>query len=394
MSPLLVPCERVRLCPEGVGTWGQSREIFQSWDTGLGSTVPARKYNLKPTPNGNVAVVFQDAGDASMIDQLLGPMAVQPEKPLALRYCSSIKSFCADGCFASSRDKSCLTHVKPRRAQERTAEKLLLCEQQAATKRTHAELELRTSGDDESWLFDDILAPACPFDDEDGISVQSLSDICEPMYGMQRDHSEATLESLLNGHAGHRPESAFQPNDSDATVAAAPAEASTAFSAAEADSRQQKALQALWNEGADSTNIMSSLGGLLGDELAGAAPAPALADPANELWAASAVDVLDETFKSFSRSLVRNDPPAKPKPKLGRPPLGPKQSKPAKGPGPVPTTPSPSTKPSTPIAKGKGGPTPKMQNMKMSTLQQQQCAPKPPASQKGKCVWKQLVTYW
>ena len=56
---------------------------------------------------------------------------------------------------------------------------------------------------------------------EDGISVQSLSDICEPMYGMQRDHSEATLESLLNGHAGNRPESAFQPNDSDATVAAA-----------------------------------------------------------------------------------------------------------------------------------------------------------------------------
>merc|ERR1719183_1583120 len=237
MSPLLVPCERVRLCPEGVGTWGQSREIFQSWDTGLGSTVPARKYNLKPTPDGNVAVVFQDAGDASMIDQLLGPMAVQPEKPLALRYCSSIKSFCADGCFASSRDKSCLTHVKPRRAQERTAEKL---EQQAANKRTHAEMELRTSGDDESWLFDDILAPACPFDDEDGISVQSLSDICEP-----------TLESLLNGHAGNRPESAFQPNDSDATVAAASAE----FSAAEADSRQQRALQALWNEGADSTNI-------------------------------------------------------------------------------------------------------------------------------------------
>merc|ERR1711865_313817 len=32
-----------------------------------------------------------------------------------------------------------------------------------------------------------------------------------------------------------------------------------------ADSKQQKALQALWNEGADSTNIMSSLGNLMGD---------------------------------------------------------------------------------------------------------------------------------
>ena len=57
--PLLVPSDRVRLCPEGMGTWGQSREIFQSWDTGMGTTVPARKYILKTIPDGNVAVVFQ-----------------------------------------------------------------------------------------------------------------------------------------------------------------------------------------------------------------------------------------------------------------------------------------------------------------------------------------------
>merc|ERR1711865_57643 len=120
-----------------------------------------------------------------------------------------------------------------------------------------------------------------------------------------------------------------------------------------ADSKQQKALQALWNEGADSTNIMSSLGNLMGDD----GTAPLLSDSTNELWAASAVDVLDETFKSFS-----SRPPARPTPPSG--------------------------------AKRQGASTSKMQNMKMACLPQQQAAPKPPTSQKGKCVWKQLVTYW
>ena len=36
------------MCPEGMGSWGQSREIFQSWDTGKGAVVPARKYSLTP----------------------------------------------------------------------------------------------------------------------------------------------------------------------------------------------------------------------------------------------------------------------------------------------------------------------------------------------------------
>ena len=196
MTPLLVPTERVRLCPESFGTWGQSREIFQSWDTGMGTTVPARKYILKTIPDGNVAVVFQDAGDASAIDQLLGPLSVQLDKPLALRYCSSIKSFCSEACFASSRDKSCLAHVKPRRAQDKMS-----AEQQKAStsKRTHAELELRPGAEDESWLFDDILSPDGQFDEEDGISVQSLSDICaDGIYSLPgHDAAEATLESLL-----------------------------------------------------------------------------------------------------------------------------------------------------------------------------------------------------
>ena len=125
LSRLLVPTERVRLCPEFVGIWGQSPEFFQSWNAGTNTTVPARKYNcivparlqsmhhLKSIPDGNVAVVFQDAGDASRIDQLLGPLSVQLQKPFALRYCSSNKSFCSDECFATSHDKSCLKHTTP-----------------------------------------------------------------------------------------------------------------------------------------------------------------------------------------------------------------------------------------------------------------------------------------
>ena len=126
-KPLPVPIERVRYCPDTLGVWGQSREIYQSWDTGLGATVPARKYNLAPAPAGKagvVAVVLQDAADASALDAMLGPLATKPDKPFMLRYCSSIKSFCADDCFSSSQDKSCLAHIKQRKnEQQRPAEK-------------------------------------------------------------------------------------------------------------------------------------------------------------------------------------------------------------------------------------------------------------------------------
>jgi hypothetical protein len=115
--PLPVPSERVRYCPDTLGLWGQSREIYQSWDTGLGAVVPARKYNLAPVPAGKVAVVLQDAADAKTVDRLLGPLAIKPDKPFMLRYCSSIKSFCADDCFSSSQDKSCLAHIKQRKSE-------------------------------------------------------------------------------------------------------------------------------------------------------------------------------------------------------------------------------------------------------------------------------------
>ena len=111
-KPLLVPIERVRICPDTVGAWGQSREIYQAWDL-PGAVVPARKYRL-PALQGKVAVVFQDEANAETVDLLLGPLSLKPENPFVLRYCSSIKSFCASDCFGSPKDKSCLAHIKQR----------------------------------------------------------------------------------------------------------------------------------------------------------------------------------------------------------------------------------------------------------------------------------------
>lgn len=111
-QPLLVPNARVRLCPDTVGAWGQSREIYQAWDL-PGAVVPARKYRL-PAMEGKVAVVFQDEANAETVDLLLGPLSVKPDRPFVLRYCSSIKSFCGSDCFGSPKDKSCLAHIKQR----------------------------------------------------------------------------------------------------------------------------------------------------------------------------------------------------------------------------------------------------------------------------------------
>ena len=114
-NALPVPISRVRYVPEELGIWGQSREIYQQWDTGLGATVAARKYALAAVPAGKVAVVLQDATDANTVDYLLGPLATRPDRPFLLRYCSSIKSFCADDCFSAAHDKSCLAHIKQRK---------------------------------------------------------------------------------------------------------------------------------------------------------------------------------------------------------------------------------------------------------------------------------------
>ena len=394
MAPLLVPRDRVRICPEGMGSWGQSREIFQSWDTGLGATVPARKYSLKPAPDGNVAVVFQDAGDADTVDRLIGPLAVRPERPLALRYCSSIKSFCADACFASARDKSCMAHVKPRRMQEKL-ERGARAEAQSSNVHKPAEMELQANKDDDSWLFDDILDSAHDYGANvgDGLSMESFSDICEPILndaGIAGCDQDDTLESLLNGDQSlGKPPPAR--SDSLSTVATQSLADRSVLDQLE-DTKQQRALNALLNEGVDSSNIMSSLDSLLCPDVD---PAHSLVDvPMHELWAASAAEVLGETYnkgRAQGASL-------KPQAKLGTPlhvvkPLMTKPPKPPKPAVPGTPTPKPAPKPGTPIVKKS---TSKIQNMKVSTLSQQHGGSTPKASRtpKSKCVWKQLVTYW
>ena len=53
-TPIHIPCDRVRLCPESLGKWSARRAPFMLWDTGAGAVVSARKFYLSPTPDGNV----------------------------------------------------------------------------------------------------------------------------------------------------------------------------------------------------------------------------------------------------------------------------------------------------------------------------------------------------
>lgn len=170
-SPLPVPNERVRICPDTLGVWGQSREIYQSWDTGLGAVVPARKYYLSPVPDGKVAVVLQDAADAETIDRLLAPRSVKLDRPFRLRYCSSIKSFCADECFGSAQDKSCLMHIKQRKR----------IEPEGASVGKHSKREVESPSHhglaSVGWLLDDVDDPGEEIHEEDCFGAFTLGDI-------------------------------------------------------------------------------------------------------------------------------------------------------------------------------------------------------------------------
>ena len=372
--PLLVPSERVRLCPENMGTWGQSREIFQSWDTGKGAVVPARKYSLTPTPDGNVAVVFQDAGDAEKVDQLLGSLSVRPERPLPLRYCSSIKTFCPDSCFASQRDKSCMTHVKPRFrvGAEKPAGAAMappVAKRQACPPAPNSPAwPSAPAGSENAWLFDEVLEPLDKDEESDDtafVDIEGLDEICQPICDLGKfqpktPRSPATMKPLA-------PPASLRPPPSGSTMRRGVAPARPA------NATQKKALLALWNEGAaDSNNILSGLSSLLDSDMA------PLDNPAHEFWAASLSDVMHDPLLSHGLSVT------KPKPKLGRPPLGSKPSgaKP-KGAAPGQATFKPFSKIHKEMHKIKGG-QPMLHSPPPS---------KPAAAVKSKVVWKQTVTW-
>lgn len=366
--PLLVPSDRVRLCPEGMGTWGQSREIFQSWDTGKGAVVPARKYSLTPTPDGNVAVVFQDAADAEKVDQLLGTLSVRPEKSLPLRYCSSIKTFCPDSCFASQRDKSCMSHVKPRfRA---GPEKPAGAAKPAGATKPAAKRPACPSAPNSpgwpaaAWLFEEVL----PLDqDEESddtafVDIEGFDEICQPICDLGKGNplqpkvprSPATMKPLAGPSASRAP---------IMKRGMAPARPKPA------NGTQKKAQQfPLGPANPDDIMLDMGLGGLLDSELT--------LDSDNDPFYAM-IRSCDDPFLSQGLSL------GKPKAKLGRPPLGskPPGAKP-KGAAPGQATFKPFSKIHKEMHKIKGG-----QPMLHPT------PPKASAAMKSKVVWKQTVTW-
>ena len=364
----------MRLCPEGIGSWGQSREIFQSWDTGKGAVVPARKYSVTPTPDGtggSVAVVFQDAADAEKVDQLLGSLSVRPEKSLPLRYCSSIKTFCPDSCFASQRDKSCMSHVKPRfRA---GPEKPAGAAKPAGATKPAAKRPACPSAPNSpgwpaaAWLFEEVL----PLDqDEESddtafVDIEGFDEICKPICDLGKGNplqpkvprSPATMKPLAGPSASRAP---------IMKRGMAPAKPKPANGA------QKKALQSFLGP-ADPDDIMLNmgLGGLLDNFPDSEMASLASLDNSTDFSFALHADPL------FSQSL------GKPKAKLGRPPLGskPPGAKP-KGAAPGQATFKPFSKIHKEMHKIKGG-----QPMLHPT------PPKASAAIKSKVVWKQTVTW-
>jgi len=378
-QPLLVPSDRVRLCPEGMGTWGQSREIFQSWDTGKGAVVPARKYSLTPTPEGNVAVVFQDAADAEKVDQLLGSLSVRPEKSLPLRYCSSIKTFCPESCFASQRDKSCMSHVKPRfRAgpeKPAGAAKPAGATKPAAKRPACPPAPNSPGWPADAWLFEEVLEDE-ESDDTAFVDIEGFDEICKPICDLGKGNplqpkvprSPAAMKPLAGQSASRAP---------IMKRGVAPAKPKTALPPQ--SPRTKKALQSFLGP-ADPDDIMLNmgLGGLLDSfpdsEMANLANLDNSTDFSFALHA--------DADPLFSQSL------GKPKAKLGRPPLGSKPlgSKPPgakpKGAAPGQATFKPFSKIHKEMHKIKGG-----QPMLHPT------PPKASAAIKSKVVWKQTVTW-
>ena len=125
-SPLLIPHERVRLCTDSIGEWTQHHDLFHLWKPGApavdGVTVCVRKFALSTPPDDNVAVVFQRASDAKIVDDILESRMAKMIRPLTLRYSSTLRTFCADIAFPADDASSCAPHERgDDRAREKRA---------------------------------------------------------------------------------------------------------------------------------------------------------------------------------------------------------------------------------------------------------------------------------
>ena len=353
-KPLPVPVERVRICPDTLGVWGQSREIYQSWDTGLGTVVPARKYNLSPVPDGKVAIVLQDAADAATVDRLIGPQSVKPDRTFLLRYCSSIKSFCADQCFGSPRDKSCMTHIKQRmrpadqKCMVRPQQKRPMADFEPPTKREPQNLQnpYDAAFSDASWLLDEIAA------------LGESNDVDMGLRTWAADDSTAMLAACL------QPGTASS-SSSDTSSSATPPDSPPS------DDPVRLGAPSSWNGEKDPDNILNSLSSLLGED-----------DHAvNDSWTPSAVDVLGDALDGplSAFPLGPYPPHLRAKPKMG--------ARPAQFMKGV----------NVPISKqhvwAKGPPGASQRIGKPALSTTKGSTPKNGPTQRTKCVWKQQVTW-
>ena len=165
-GPIHVPCDRVRLCSETIGTWSKASPLdaFQQWDTGKGAVVAARKFYLSPTPDGNVALVFRSDADATAADKLLGNGVVKPNRPLPLRHCAGAKGLCTGICFGSASDHSCLAHQRRPSAQQPSSKR----------QRTTKPVQKAKIDSTEGFLCD-LLGD----EEGDGLSFESLRQLCD-----------------------------------------------------------------------------------------------------------------------------------------------------------------------------------------------------------------------
>ena len=370
LQPLSIPAERVRLCPEDVGTWSAPRDVYQMWDTLLGVTVPARKCGMGPegkTAAGKtrVAVVFQNAADAATIDRLLGERAEKPAAAFPMRYCTAIKSFCPGTCFTSVRDKRfCVTHCKPPSAAHNTTKTptapavavaaVAAAASGAAVKRAAPPAKSADAAPAKKakakesimgGLFDDVLDHFGAGDEIDGgimgirsldtgeiMEVDGLDEICQPLdvvsgRGPSPDAlalSDTASTSSSPGSPSYRGGEGTprkpHPADPGAPAAAPPPMPAAA-----------------WPAGAGvlggamlGGGLMDSLGAMLGDGIDGGMGPIGLSAPVTDFWASPAS--LNATQTGFLPGEVA--PPGAKKPKQPKQPKAAGATKPAKQAGP------------------------------------------------------------
>lgn len=349
LQPLSIPSERVRLCPEDLGTWTAPRDVYQTWDTGLGVTVTARKCAMGPegtTAGGKkrVAVVFQDAADAATIDRLLNERVERPAAAFPMRYCTAIKSFCPGSCFTSVRDKRfCVTHCKPPSAAHNTktpaAPAVAVAVAAAATagnavkraapiaKSADAAPAKRARAKESviGGLFDDVL-DHFGGDDVDGImDVDGLDEICQPICDAVSGR-EPSPDALALSDTASTSSSPGSPSRVGEGTPRKPRAAGSAAAAPPAPAATWPAAEGVLGGAMLGGGLMDSLGAMLGDGMDGPMGPMGLGNPA-DFWASPAS--LSATQTGFLPGEVA--PPGAKKPKQPKQPKAAGATKPSGG---------------------------------------------------------------